>query len=163
MKYSGSITVIDDQGNTVFERELSADELIEHVLLGAKREDTVGRADFVPPVVPVATIKRAYKKRDKGDNESVKKPVASGRKFGEPKPCCGSKSNRCFKTCTTQAKADSPDRPAGGKFSEATFNTIKDLFEAGLTSDAIAGEKGFNLTEVMKIRKAHNYDQYFRS
>jgi DNA invertase Pin-like site-specific DNA recombinase len=62
MKYGGNITVLDDQGATVFERELSQDEIIDALL--AKQPIRASRAEKEKK--PKA-IGKAAKSKDKED------------------------------------------------------------------------------------------------
>lgn len=50
MKYSGVINILDDDGNIVFEKELSEDEIVESLLAGIPESDEeVEPADEVAP------------------------------------------------------------------------------------------------------------------
>lgn len=56
-KYSGSITIVDYSGESVFERELTSDEIIETLL--ERRLDPPTE----PHEVAIVPTKRHYKKR----------------------------------------------------------------------------------------------------
>lgn len=66
MKYGGTITILDDQGETVFERELTADEMIDEILRGKQfsavevvegPERTDVTVTLPPPVAPAPRAK----------------------------------------------------------------------------------------------------------
>lgn len=44
MRYSGTIFIVDDEGNSVFERELSEDEIVEAILAAVPGDEAVETA-----------------------------------------------------------------------------------------------------------------------
>jgi hypothetical protein len=102
-KYAGSISIVDDQGNTVFERELTADEMVA-ALLEEKQLDRDVDAALAGTEGGVETTTRAYKKREK---PAAPKKLHYDR--GEAKPCCGSKGSRHYKWCKEVGGTGSSD------------------------------------------------------
>lgn len=178
-KYAGSITVVDDQGNVAFERELGTDEIIDALVERIsffQKPPEAGGAIVVGPHNIAAVIKktqealgggatkRHYKKRE--GKVAVKPTVKSGR-FTK-KECCGSTGTRHFKWCTESGGTGDPGlvAVAGGRipFSEKTYNAVRSMiFKEGLTADAVSREKGFDIGEVMKIKSSSTYDAYRRA
>jgi transposase-like protein len=60
MKYAGNITILDDEGNVVHDRELTADEMIAELLA---KPTLMAPVQTVEVAVPVVVQKRTYKKR----------------------------------------------------------------------------------------------------
>lgn len=165
-KYSGSITIVNDSGESVFERELLPDEIIEEVLRG------------MPPlnVGNIGSVMKQTKKNIKGAN----------RKVGDPKECCGSKGARHFKWCKeiggNGINLDGPVRknglvgvgitddlkPVMGKdnkmrFSRVTYFIVKKMYANGASTDSIVADKGFDAEELRKIRISQDYEAYVRA
>lgn len=152
MKYAGNITIVDDQGNTVFERELSADEMVEVLL----KKDEVTEADLDAALEGVeggvetapAPAKRQYKKREK---QTEPKKLHSTR-GGEGKTCCGSKG-RHFKWCKEAGGSGNPKdalpKPAhdhGRILSEEEWETCRDMHDQGKNTMMIRNELGEDAT-----------------
>jgi hypothetical protein len=161
MKYSGSITIVDEDGNAIFERELTDDEILEAVL--AAIPDTENEAEPEPVVPPPAKSKAG--RPAGGKNKPAK----------EPKACCGSIGARHMKGCTgaptpfggsvgAQAKAsdaawDGYDAP----ISSDQFDDIKILqIEREMGEDEIAGEVEVDAAEIMLAMCAKTFDEYYR-
>lgn len=176
-KYAGSITVVDDQGNVAFERELGTDEIIDALVERIsffQKPPEAGGAIVVGPhnisaVIKQAkeslggTTKRHYKKRE--DKVAVK-PVAKSGRFTK-KECCGSTGSRHFKWCTEMGGTGDPGLVAvkGGRipFSEGTYNAVRKMYADGIGTDGIVSEKGFDAEECRKIRMSSTYDAYRRA
>lgn len=181
MKYAGSITILDDEGNQVFEQELTEDQIIETLLSAIPDADEV-RAE------PEPEIKRTP--------PALSQPTTKS----EPKPCCGSKQKRHLKSCAgegvigTDDFEDGEEKPdvrsccgasshgrhkagcdqAGqGKpnpnrrtvdqrqrFSEPTYKIIKDMLDEGRGVDEISSEKGLDLDEVRRTNLADDFEDY---
>lgn len=154
MKYGGNITILDDEGNTVFERELSDDEIVEAILAGVSDEIEV----VIDPVPEPPT----------------KQPPAMPKlaKKGEPKPCCGSKQNRHKKDCPLDAFDDgetNSSKPkmvaedfdgSGDPMTEEEFDEVKDMKDLGKPSMVIASKLAVRLIEVNRAFSAPDYDWY---
>ena len=175
-KYTGSTTIIDDQGNVVFERELLPDEIIEEVLRGmpplnvgnigsVMRQTKKNIEDANQP-----PAKRHYKKRESKETTAQ----AEKRVMGDPaftnrkgKECCGSTGTRHFKWCTESGGTGDPGLVAvkGGRipFSESTYIAVRKMYADGMSTDVIVAEKGFDVDECRKIRLSSTYDAYRRA
>jgi hypothetical protein len=152
MSYAGSIIILDDEGNSVFERELSSDEIIEVLLKGPS--ETVPLNEVVEEPKPK---KRKYTKREAKQFQPFVK--------GLPKPCCGSKGPRHMKDCSS-----SHNRATSSKnrhtvddrksFSEPTWYSVKNALDSGDTIDSIVRDKGLSVTEIRRVNLSDNYQEY---
>lgn len=146
MKYAGSITIIDDQGEVAYERDLTQDELIDELLTSRTPAATITVTD--KPIVPAAQVAAIPSPRTDGfrkcsvcggfDHTSRKCPRNTPEAFGittreksgdqgtEPKqgrPCCGSLGVRHKNDCPTK------QTPAGG--SEEGDNDLPPISSTG--------------------------------
>lgn len=85
MKYGGTITILDDQGETVFERELTSDEMIAEILFGSRSNLETSRVGVIPAWSEKAK-KRMSKTRKKGT-------CGSCNETGHNASTCPSKKN----------------------------------------------------------------------
>jgi hypothetical protein len=85
MKYTANITILDDEGNLMFERELTSDELVE-ALLDKKPNEVVSGPEVEPEKLrELIGGKRKYKKRTpKPDVPTATESASSGRKRLDP-------------------------------------------------------------------------------
>lgn len=166
-KYAGNILIVDDKGDVVFERELTADEMIDALLT---KPETVA-VDYAPGaddiVVTPKNINRVLKKARAYAKRGTKEILESIQKRpAREKECCGSKGARHFKWCKVMGGTGVVGlvKKADGRipFSESTYNTVKSLFSQGFTVDAVVAEKGLDAREVQMIRAASNYNAYFK-
>lgn len=81
MKYAASITVYDDQGNTVHERDLSPDEIIEELLLTPPHEPPAEEHIEEPAPAPPVKVKgsKPSKYTFKYDKQAVIDDLVSGK------------------------------------------------------------------------------------
>lgn len=135
-KYAGSITIVNDDGEAVFERELDQDEIIDMLLESIPDAEE----EVAPPPAPRAARQTTVKK-DKQER-------------GTPKPCCGSKQNRHKKSCI--------EAPAGERelMNESQFDKVKELNEKGTSIEAIAEHLMLEKKEVQKAYLASDYAAY---
>jgi|CXWL01.1.fsa_nt_gi hypothetical protein len=168
-KYSGSITIFNDQGESAFERELTQDEIVDTILAHA-----FIRAGTAPSGVDVP--KEVVKVARKTVGSVLGDKPKSGR--FTTKECCGSTGTRHFKWCKEMGGIGiningpvvkngivddfTPKRSGSGKmrFSRSSYDTIKTMSSQGMTADGISSEKGFDLDDVMCIRKSISYEEY---
>jgi len=157
MKYGGTINIIDDEGNIVFERELSADEMIEE-LLRAKSTVYETSADLkIGPIMAPGSI-HAF---------DDSKPARAPRKCGT----CG-KSGHTYKKCpdrgqdvVKQPKAPKPVEPAMPKkdteaLTEKEYGDVQDAKKDDLASLDAAHELDLPLVEVNKAYGSPTYEHY---
>ncbi len=90
-RYSGSVIVTDEDGETVHERELELDEIIDELLTAPREEEEEE---------PAPAPKRKYKKR--AEKPEAGEPKKKRKSPANRKPCdeCGSIGARHFKTCS---------------------------------------------------------------
>jgi hypothetical protein len=159
MKYLGSITIVNDEGNPIFERELTQDEIIETLVAECERRGVSNIPDGI--LVPKELVKIARK--------TVGSVLAKKEKTGRftKKECCGSTGTRHFKWCEeaggTGAVGLKTNKSGRIPFSESTYNTVKSLLNAGTPAFSIVSDKGFDAEEVKKIEESKSYDRYFRA
>lgn len=100
-KYMGSIQVLDDQGNSVFERELSYDEIIHEFLAkGGMGSVSVSSAKRVDPLEKLFVAKP----KDVLNGPGARASNADNRSRSEARPCCGSMGARHKKNCQREGK-----------------------------------------------------------
>lgn len=166
--YAGNITIFDDEGEVVFERELTHDEMIQVLLNATKVEPEVFSYRAVP------APKKKYAKR-------VKVAEYAPTKSGEPKPCCGSLGRRHYKTCSRSAPSNNsaPSLTSVGKsldeadkawrefepaLTPLQFSEIKDLaIEQAMNSVEIIGELNLpadQLRDVNFVIQSKTYQTY---
>ena len=140
-RYSGTVTIVDDEGNAVFERELNEDEIIEALLAATPdstetvEEEVGAEEDFAP--------------------KSTGRTIAVGQK-----PCCGSKQRRHRKNCP-EADAGMSTKPSRKPFTEPTYNVVKTMLEDGYGSpEDIAEKKGLDVEEVRRVNLSDDYADY---
>lgn len=155
-KYTGSVTIIDDEGETVFEAELSDDEMIEFLLQADDEEE--------PPTPP----KRSYTKR--ADTPMVKK--AEGSRYKKPRTVtckkCG-ETGHLQKTCTWAASpkevSSAPekvgerdiDKPPKMMTAEE-FADIKEGYNDGMSIDMY--RITYSHLDLVEMRKVAEFDEY---
>jgi hypothetical protein len=179
MKYAGSIAIYDDEGNVAYERDLSADEMMD-LLLEALANPEVGDVD--EPEEEVEAEPEPARKRTPPATDA--QPAAEGKK---PRLCgnCG-KPGHTVRTCPT-VKADDARRrgdddqaeeisseepaevvppkafkPADGAMSSITFLEVKQMQEDEKPSMVIASRKRLTLQEVGFAMKANTYSEYLK-
>jgi hypothetical protein len=137
MKYGGTVTIVDDEGTILHERELDADEMIEELLNTERVFESEEPEDepepAPPPVVPVTRKPYTFKKHVMGCDE------------------CGSKGRRHKKGCKFE----------GGKSTVDVAPKTKAI--AGLDADARLRVKrmvdgGIDSEEIKKALKRADFD-----
>lgn len=163
MKYSGSIMILNEDAEVVYERDLSADELIE-ALLYAPEVEELTEAPPAPVKQPNAGKKACGNCGEVGHTRPTCTKAEKVTVDGDARPCCGSKPRGRHKAgCTESTGTIDPRRkrtiPGRTPFSEPTYNVVKTLLgEASV--DAISAEKGLDLDEVRRINLSDDYDDY---
>lgn len=153
MKYAGSITIVDDEGNAVFQRELTDDEVVEAILAGVPDET---EPDMVlapraghPKGIPVFVT------------DALPPPAAAG-----VRSCCGAKAKgRHKKGCENGAPTPYAQQRMTvdnrQPFSEPTYKVVKSLLDdEDRTVDDISSEKGLDLDEVRRVNLADDFPDY---
>ena len=154
-KYVGSISVIDDQGNIAFERELGTDEIIGEL---------IERINFFqkPPepgegvVVGPHNISRIVKETKKALETPPKKVRGGGEsKKGErKKSACGKcgETGHNAKTCGKEKPAVEPDAP---REENGDWKSVraKELLKEGKSNEEVATEINSSPRVVDFIRK----------
>lgn len=175
MKYSGCITIFDDNSDVVFERDLTSDEMLESLLT---------KSDVPPPQdeeaeedEPEAAAQRksgrkcglcgkpGHSRRNCGDD----KPAAIKPKFKKGCPECGSPSRHkkgCSYTGTKRDTSIELDRAVDdddllmGPMDEHRFNQVRTAREHSMKSKEIADELNIDLREVNLAFQSATYDGY---
>lgn len=172
MKYAGTISIVDDDGEIVFERELSSDEIIQMLL---EERD---------PVVDVPIPRTGEPKRRK--RVDLRERIAEKRKGGTASsPCedCGSKGTKHKKGCPkswakkgetmrTPVPVSAPALKVGrgearmenGRpiFSEATYDKVMKRLERDGEWEIVA-DLGIDASEVSRIANSESYEDYVNS
>jgi len=176
MKYVGNITIFDDQGDTIFERNLTEDEIVEAILAsvpGETEEQEEEEAERLPE--KRATGRRCGNCGKQGHTKPTC-PVYEGVSTGpvdddddEFRPCCGSSTRGRHKAKCSEAGKNLkyPNRVGANRrtidnrqpFSEPTFNVVKTLLEEG-SVDQVAGAKGLDIDEVRRCNLADGFEDY---
>lgn len=173
-RYAGTLSIIDDEGNVVFERDLSMDEIIEALL---------PKASVVKPVaIPAKERKHASLPAKKSRSESEpahkeKKPgktrekvVAlrvAGKNVDEIATELGLSRSAIMYHLAKDAGGSmkswtkKPKKNKRGRFSRQSFNLVKEMLTGNFhTVDSIVAEKGFAPEDVIEIRDSASYEEY---
>lgn len=165
MKYAGTVTIVDDEGNIMHERELDTDEMIEELLNTERTFETQEEAEPEPEPPPAAPpARRAYNfKKHEG-------------KIGCDE--CGSKGHRHKNGCPRigTAKKDIPedDEPKEEVYkgqekaemlSKEEFDMVMDSKENDLKFSSLrcADELSVDMREVNRAILTRTWDGYQQS
>lgn len=143
VKYAGNITILDDQGNVMFDRDLSADDMIEELLADRDNDSR----EIIPTKEGSAFVDTVLRS---GMLDGVKKIKHD---------CCGSKQQRHKKGCLFGGNTKKTKERI--IFSERTFNTVKDMLVDD-SIDSISRELGLDIEEIKKVEFSRTFDQYFK-
>lgn len=161
MKYVGSVTVLDDEGNIVFERELSDDEIVESLLAGIPDSDEQIQ-ESSEPEIPSPSVHRALRGNN-GCNEC-------GSKTRHKNGCSKAKSNGSPKArAATKEEVKATLRPE--RVGKSTEVLTKDQWEQvremrdfdDKSSLFIANEIGLSLQQVNYALLSPKYEIYLRN
>lgn len=170
-KYGGSVTILDDEGNVVFERELDADEIIGE-LLSALPDATEPEPDEDSP--------EGQKEEEPSDGYSFVKHTSPRKERRASKGCpsCGSPS-RHKKNCALKKPSqpvenedDEADerRPYKGaangpELTRDQWEGVKDCAENDLHFSAVgyASQYDLDLKEVNRAILTKSYEAYLAS
>lgn len=189
MKYAGNITVVDDNGEVVYERKLTMDEIIFN-LLQDKRElsvivpvpaHTPSVASFMdglksartkmniePPLQKVTPMKPPKSKRQSNyEKEELESDIIAGemkpseiaKKHGTSVAMVYTTKNVLKKDGRLGEKKETPVR-----LTESQFNGIKRSREMNTKFSALeyANDNGLQLQQVNYAIIQHTYDDYVR-
>lgn len=147
MKYTGTISITDEDGNIVYDQELSADEIIEMLV---KNRSAAPRFEDVR--VATAKVEKVSKKVGK-----------SGRKITTCSNC-GVEGHKKT-TCSRGAKASKKDGPAfdPGALTEKEFVQVKESQKHGMSSKDVAENLMADLAEVNAAFSHARFDKYLAS
>lgn len=160
MKYSGGITIYDEESNTVFDRELTQDEIIEALLA----------ANAKPKVEQSVAVDTSTKEK-KVKVSAATPPVGKGQKVCKE---CGTPGHM-RKTCPERRGVTQPDAPAieasaaaehefngtrDGELNGIDFLKVKDMQRADKPSMVIASAIKRNIREVSKAMDAFTHSEY---
>lgn len=153
MKYAGTILILNDEGESVFERELNEDEIVEAILAAVPDGEEGSEEESDEREIPTRS---SYGKR----------PVKH--------QCCGSKGWKHKKSCST-VSSHSEDRKAEAQTVKASIDEQKILTEreyktirqarsedVRFTSLNYSEENDLPLQHVNYAVMAATYDQYLR-
>jgi len=159
-KYSGSMSIIDSDGNVAFEREFTQDEVVEILL---KEMEKVGGR----PVGTMLGFPVRVTKEPAGSPLPARRVAKKDEDAGSGHACCGSKGSRHKKGCANAGTSAAGRKAAGkggaGKFSEPTYHAIKTLQTKDMTATEISRSKGFDHAEVVRIMESGSYGEYMKS
>ena len=170
MKYAGNIMIVDDEGKIVYDRDLSADELIDELL--TKHLEIVNvPMDTVPPPAAARTLEsptpggcascgshRRHKKDcahappKPGKKEVRAKPVVKATKTCK---LCGEEGHTS-RNCGDEEEDDEPTKA----LSHSQYNDVHRGKVDGLKSAEVAGEMNVPLKEVNIAFSSPSYDYY---
>ena len=143
MKYAGNTTIVDEEGNIVHERELTADEMIEELLNREHQERieiTGGPAKIKIDSVITQPVKR--KKRKCGNCKEV---------------------GHTTRTCPKSEQVHEPEEePTTLAVSKHMFEKVKLKQADDIPSLDVADEFGLDIREVNKMYGASQYLTYIR-
>ena len=126
MKYAGNITIVDDQGEAVFEHELSADEIIDVLL--KRPEEPEHEEDAEPQKAKVRKCgtcsKKGHTSRKCPGVERYSADPMQGQ-HTEGKPCCGSLGFKHKKNCPERNVAPMPPRAELEPLDEAQYDELR--------------------------------------
>lgn len=152
MTYRGTISITDDDGNVAFERDLTADEMLE-ALMQDRALDKAVDAAIEEEIRP--RKKRAYRKRG---------TIVEGKPARHQ--CCGSNGPRHMKDCPMagrpRGKSKNARMVASRKtaFSNATWSSVKNALDGGDTVDMVVRGRGLDEAEVRRVNISDSYEEY---
>jgi hypothetical protein len=162
-KYKGSITVVDDEGNAIFEKELSTDEIVEALLSAIP--DAEDDATEEEPGEPVRTERKCGGCGKSGHSRRTCSKSDAERPAPKGKPCCGSLGARHKKDCQETGQPDELPPPApedkGRMLTTDEFDRVKEMRnDQEMTSQQIASELELPLPQVNYALVTTNFDAY---
>jgi hypothetical protein len=154
MKFAGSVTIVDNEGNTVHERELSADEMIGELL--AHKSPTPGATytHLFDPGPPIGQVTKLEEKNGgleitiKPDRDAFRKGIkkaaknsGGGDSKGKKKPACSrcGREGHNAKTCGRDLEPASTSSGKDEKRDADVRLRIKRMVDGGLDSESIKG------------------------
>ncbi len=155
-KYSGTITVFDEDPNIVKERDLTQDEIIEFILEEAPEEEEVEEPKKNKKTKARKTVtcktcgETGHTKKTcpekSGEQTAAKKKQRSGRR-----PCedCGSIGSRHFNTCNKVPKASEAFPDENIPYVEP----VPEVAPVVKPSKPLSGEEFSNLVEAMQDKE----------
>lgn len=183
MKYTGAITILDDKGNSIFERELSPDEIIDVVLAKPAPSPAVEepeRAKKVKKGKPSARVPKDSSKKWARSNTGPKKtsgkldhvrdmvaagktPVEIGQELGISPQGAHYYIKQLSKAPKPKAGIEHPRRRMVSErhlFSEGTYSSVKNSLEDGELITDIVRAKGLDEDEVRRVNLSDSYEDY---
>lgn len=164
MKYTYSLTIIDENGEIKGERELSAEQAIDILL--APESVEVAEVEPEPETETVPERAPAPKKKDK--KPKVEAPAKSGGRF-PLKACCGSVGPRHKHGCASAAKPkegkrDSLELSGPAALTEEQYGDLRGaMHDFGFSSREYASEMDLPLSQVNAAIKSTDYENYLAS
>jgi hypothetical protein len=159
MKYGGTVLIVDDEGNPVFERELTADEMIDELLKDKHIE-----------IVNVPIEEEAVLVTVEPEPTPVPAPVKKGtkvcKKCGKPghmQKTCPDNYNRTFDSTKGTPVVSEPTPREVLNFSplsKVNFDVVKEMQEEGKDLHAIASEVEHDIDDVEVAMKSSSYLGY---
>ncbi len=173
-KYSGSISIIDDAGNVVFERELTSDECIEALIERREVLEPTKRTFSGPAKLLSTTYKGSVKfgRQKKADsdagggrieeiaalfNEGLK-AAAVAKKLKVDIRLVYAYKSKAKKAGLLNVQPKNTEEKSEPEIDVATERSVKDLASMGWTVKAIAEETGLTTKQVLQITKARKGD-----
>lgn len=173
MRYAGNITIYDDQGNVVFERDLTQDEMIETLLARTVQSPAPVDEDITVGIVAAPSRKRGRPAKtsqawaSSGFNPKNRAPEAAIAKGG----CktCGKKGHYA-KTCPDKLGTSSiirelpkpTKRDHGRVLNEAEFDIVKEGHLDDMTALQILNQlpDDIQLQHVNYAILSNDYERY---
>lgn len=174
MKYAGSINVYDDEGNCVYERDLTQDEIIEE-LLHVREPFESQRIEIQGAPIQISSLEIVTPPAEQPHEEEETVPAPAPVKRPGQKTCkkCGEPGHMA-KTCKaedTPAPVEEPkEEPAPPaavekprqeekKLTRDQFEMIKDM-KRNKSPMSISGELNVSLRQVNSAILSISYEQY---
>lgn len=162
-KIDYSLIGIDEEGQTVLDLPMSADEVIGILTRHLNRAGDASCPDkTVHEAGESGPVRRGRPKKE----ARVSAPTPAN---GDVRPCCGSNPRGRHRAGCPQAPSAQPGgRPHPGRhtvdgrhpFSEKTYDKVKKMREDGESIDYIVSETGLDPVEVRRADLADDYNDY---
>lgn len=161
MKYAGNITILDDQGEAVYDRNLTAEEMIDY-LLNAIGNPPVTEPEVQPePSAPVSKFREGMKKAAALPDTSRKQNSCGNCGLpGHSRRTCPGKSPE-----DTKEPAPYKGDTKGEVLTEEQFDQVMDAKENDLRFSSLqfANELGVDMREVNRAIITRKWDAYLVS
>lgn len=143
-RYTGTVIVLNEDGETIFERELTSDEIIDEILKGSNKGSSEEEVEE-----PEETPRRKYTKKKKG-KRGGKRPCKICGEFGHNKRTCPENPDRSVLLTRPEEREISDEEAASDKTTQR--DDIELRVKQGMEPKEIAAELGVGLGTVYSIK-----------